>query len=1121
MESDFKEAVNAQLEVSLASLKDFQQATVESLVAKFSDPEHSHRMLVADEVGLGKTIVAKGVIAKLLQQHLSSWSTTATGNQRPFRVTYICSNLALADENRQKLAVFGKNEAKRWVKQPSFRRLIELAAISRTPDNEEGKVIEVCTLTPATSFTLTLGSGNCWERVIIANVVASAPQIEHVKEPLLALFKTNHVGAERWKNELDKLSKYYDLSDNICFAVHNQLNQPCTSWRLKEHYASRLEAINELCGQWLEDEAETEQTKSLFYALRVELRRLVAQSCAGNLEADLFILDEFQRFQSLTNPSDDSEESIIARQVFKSDSNQRHSEYKSKVLLLSATPFKAVTTLHDDENGASHHEQLHNLLDFISANDVDFIDSYEQSRDQLQKDLLSLTDPNKPVDLLEKGNSQKVEALLRRFICRTERSQISDGFDDIYDSSELICNQTLNIDEVKAFQALDAINSAIGQYSRTQTGGQLLEFSKSAPWVMSFLQGYVFKKQFLNHLDKPEVKQLLKDDSSANQFAWLRRGKIDNHTLDIARETPNARVREMTKTVFKGNGEHLLWVPPSKPNYRPTGVYENSNSFTKSLIFSAWAMVPRVLSGIWSYEAERRVVSGAEEKESYFSSKKHTPLLRFYGTAPLNNWALLYPSKFLQSFKFNSETLSSELEARSVVIADKLLDLKRFESSEGTGAEWYLLAPMLLDREHGLEGHIDAWLSVNKTPISVEDDTEGDEAQGPSKGTGRLEHLAQIEAFISQGESLVLGPMPEDLADILALLSVASPAVCALRTIEKHWGHANCDEQMKFCVSFSNVTIKLFNHEYAKPIVQQAATSQIFVGSKTAAWLQVLDYCAQGNFQAMLDEYCHLLSTSGSSLESAYSKLLTAMGIRSTPVHAHFWENRFNDKQEQSSLRCHYAVPLGTQKMTDDKGLSRVVNIRDAFNSPFRPFVLSSTSIGQEGLDFHWYCSRVIHWNLPRNPIDIEQREGRVNRFKSLVVRKRLAEVFAGDIDLNGDIWQQMFEAAEVTQSNRSSDLEPYWFYPYGSAKIERIVPMYPMSKEVQKLNESLKILALYRLAFGQPRQQELLENLLHRNLTAEEIEKVKSSLIINLAPLKRKAEVDKAFTADCEVEAL
>ena len=38
-------------------------------------------------------------------------------------------------------------------------------------------------------------------------------------------------------------------------------------------------------------------------------------------------------------------------------------------------------------------------------------------------------------------------------------------------------------------------------------------------------------------------------------------------------------------------------------------------------------------------------------------------------------------------------------------------------------------------------------------------------------------------------------------------------------------------------------------------------------------------------------------------------------------------------------------------------------------NSPFWPFVLATTSVGQEGLDFQQYCHAVVHWNLPSNPV--------------------------------------------------------------------------------------------------------------------------------------------------------
>src|SRR5690606_23911241 len=91
-------------------------------------------------------------------------------------------------------------------------------------------------------------------------------------------------------------------------------------------------------------------------------------------------------------------------------------------------------------------------------------------------------------------------------------------------------------------------------------------------------------------------------------------------------------------------------------------------------------------------------------------------------------------------------------------------------------------------------------------------------------------------------------------------------------------------------------------------------------------------------------------------------------------------------------FRCHYAVAISDQHDTEEGATKRRAQVRHAFNSPFWPFMLNSTSIGQEGLDFHWYCSRIVHWNLPFNPIDFEQREGRINRYKALVVRRRVAE---------------------------------------------------------------------------------------------------------------------------------
>ena len=146
----------------------------------------------------------------------------------------------------------------------------------------------------------------------------------------------------------------------------------------------------------------------------------------------------------------------------------------------------------------------------------------------------------------------------------------------------------------------------------------------------------------------------------------------------------------------------------------------------------------------------------------------------------------------------------------------------------------------------------------------------------------------------------------------------------------------------------------------------------------------------------------------------------------------------------------------------------------------FRPFVLATTSIGQEGLDFHPYCYRVYHWNLPGNPVDLEQREGRVHRFKGHAIRLNLAErqtaIIRGSGRAPDDPWALMFEQARAEAAD-DAELIPYWIYE-GSVRVERRVPILPFSREVTRLAWLKRSLTVYRLAFGQPRQDDLLEYL-------------------------------------------
>ena len=80
----------------LAGLKDFQRRTVEHVFRRMVlyDPP-ARRFLVADEVGLGKTLVARGVIARLAEHF---------GPGRPVKVVYICSSSDIARQNVRSLA---------------------------------------------------------------------------------------------------------------------------------------------------------------------------------------------------------------------------------------------------------------------------------------------------------------------------------------------------------------------------------------------------------------------------------------------------------------------------------------------------------------------------------------------------------------------------------------------------------------------------------------------------------------------------------------------------------------------------------------------------------------------------------------------------------------------------------------------------------------------------------------------------------------------------------------------------------------------------------------------------------------------------------------------------------
>lgn len=125
-----------------------------------------------------------------------------------------------------------------------------------------------------------------------------------------------------------------------------------------------------------------------------------------------------------------------------------------------------------------------------------------------------------------------------------------------------------------------------------------------------------------------------------------------------------------------------------------------------------------------------------------------------------------------------------------------------------------------------------------------------------------------------------------------------------------------------------------------------------------------------------------------------------------------------------------------------------------------------------------------------------------MHRFKNHAVRRNVAAVQGGTAEMSpaqGSHWTAMFAAAQAAEiaSGGAGDIIPYWIYP-GEAKIERVVLMPPFSREFERYDNLKKSLATYRLAFGQPRQGELIE--LFSGMTEQEIAEL-SSFQLSLRP--------------------
>jgi hypothetical protein len=155
-------------------------------------------------------------------------------------------------------------------------------------------------------------------------------------------------------------------------------------------------------------------------------------------------------------------------------------------------------------------------------------------------------------------------------------------------------------------------------------------------------------------------------------------------------------------------------------------------------------------------------------------------------------------------------------------------------------------------------------------------------------------------------------------------------------------------------------------------------------------------------------------------------------------------------------------------------------------------------------LDFHVWCDQLLHWDLPNNPIDLEQREGRINRFAGLAIRRALtrdpAKLLAR-CPSDASPWGVLFdEPHSFSETNEKTSVLAPWWVLEGAIPNTMVIEL-PLSRQVQRLKRLRDDLLLYRLALGQPDIRTFVAKA-RTNLKPDDI----ARYVLDLSPLRLRS---------------
>ena len=1040
----------------LAGLKNFQQDTVEHVTRRFYGPRPTRRFLVADETGLGKSLVARGVIARAIE-HLQHDNAVERIN-----VVYVCSNADVAQQNIGRLDVTGDpllSFASRLTLLAKHSRRLALGSRTFT------KPVNLVSFTPGTSFDMGWQTGKAEERAMLFLLL----------EPLIDLTGYRRRAAV---NLLRGQVSRYDWFAATISQLRRELNGEIDP-DIADGFGTALRDRG-LLTDFDDLIDEMGRKRSVPQVLRDRVRRLtgdmrseLAHASVRTLEPDLIILDEFQRFRHLLD--DTCEAGRLAHYLF---------DYgEARVLLLSATPYKPFT--YAEESDDDHYRDFLQTLRFL-ANGAGHVDA-DNVAASLSAFRHAAVSGHAVADIASDVRDQ-----LLMVMCRTERPRTQ--------GAGMLAEHLDTAGPLDDGDLVDYVT--LSRLARAVQGQVSVEYWKSAPYFVNFCDGYQLAERLRRDLKDPRRRMDLLPLLHATQR--LTPDGIRAYTqIDYG----NARLRRLASGTVDAGWWKLLWIPPSLPYLLSGGPYAEAfaSDVTKRLMFSSWTATPTAVASLLSYEADRRMAEGTRLTENTAEARRSLAdrlTYRLDGSGrpqAMTALALFWPMPGLAA------------------LADPLLHARREGAPATTSAAEESVAGQLASRlppgETSRAAASDAWywVAALRTPGALPDTLDPadpasyetvmqgltrqpaaqDDSDDPAGLTAHVE--TALQAIADEPD---LPAPPPDLAITVARIAMHSPGNIAWRAVGRlvhgqdgvtsrgHW-HA--------AAILAGGLGTMFRRTETTLLLDRLCSEQTY-------WRSVLQYSAWGNLQAVLDEYLHHLAVAEGVTAFDDDRLATlattaASAIALRPSRYEAFDPLAPD--QPIAFTSRFALRYGGRRQNEET--SRQPEIRRAFNSPFWPFVLASTSVGQEGIDFHWWSHALVHWNTPPNPVDFEQREGRIDRYAGHAVRRNIAHRHSGEILASGDPdpWRVAYEIA-VDEANIYGEFAPHWIYP-GPARIERHVVPYPLSVDLARLSRVKEDLALYRLTFGQPRQEDMLDILRQRGV-ADEPGRVRE-LGLNLTP--------------------